>query len=211
MIELNATTCRMTHDLALGRDVLEKTISGNDDLSAEEVANPVILISGSISADALLEWPASVGDPPDSRGAWWLVTNNLTFASSEKSLRIAADSPMLRLPSGATGLLVYDGVDYSLTAISQPRTMVTLTVNSGTVTLTSSDLANRLIRMVGTPGSGFDVIFPQRYGEWTVVNDTDSTATLKVTGQSSPPTLTTSHAGIVTVATKVIKLTDIAF
>lgn len=211
MIELDASTCRMTHDLALGRDVLEKTISGNDDLSAEEVANPVILISGSISADALLEWPASVGDPPDSRGAWWLVTNNLTFASSEKSLRIAADSPMLRLPSGATGLLVYDGVDYSLTAISQPRTMVSIDVNSGTVTLSASDLANRLILLKDTPSSPFDVVFPRVYGEWTIVNDTDSTATLLVSGQSSPPTLASSHAGIITVATKVIKLTDIAF
>ncbi len=211
MIELNASTCRMTHDLALGRDVFEKTISGNDDLSAEEAASPVILISGSISADAFLEWPASPGDPPDARGAWWLVTNNLTFASVEKSLRIAEDSPMLRLPSGATGLLVYDGAGYALTAISQPRTMVSIDVNSGTVTLSTSDLANRLILLKDTPSSAFDVVFPRVYGEWTIVNDTDSTATLLVSGQSSPPTLASSHAGIITVATKVIKLTDIAF
>jgi hypothetical protein len=146
-------------------------------LSPAQYANPVIEVTGVLTAQVALIFPPLIQQ--------WVIVNNTTgnFPLNAKTV----SGNLLILPTipqtGAVypSLIITDGTD--VVVVSQPPQHATASgVTGGTITLTPAVYSANVIQIVGALTSNLIVQFPANQGgrEWTISNSTTGNFTVSI-------------------------------
>ena len=113
-------------------------------LSAAEAVNVSIDVSGTLTANQIIEVPAGTA------AAHIFIFNNLTTGAFTLSVRVTGGAILTPILQGTRGLVYSTGTELQNVTIPGPVTSVA--GKTGAVTLTTTDIANSVISVMGKTG-----------------------------------------------------------
>lgn len=193
---------------ALIRGKLTKALSGGSiTLTAIEAGKGLIVFTGTLSSNAIVDFPATPGR--------WVVANRTSGAFTLQIRASGGTGPMLaqgrnqEVWCDGTDMLqaVTEAADLSLTGTptaptAAPTTSTTQLATTafarrfargtttldasagGSFTLTDLQAVVPILRLTGSPAAGFTVVLPSEGARWLASNETGQAATLKTSGQT---------------------------